>query len=257
MGVKELFQKYKNDENFRSKINLYNSTITSLVFTVIQIYGGLRYQSIWFFALGVYYGVLTIVKFYLAQSVGKMGRDGWVVFQIVGFVMSILNFALVVMISIMIINPEIALHEYSLVIAIITSLWTLISAGMTVYGVVEMQHKNNPVALADRLVNLTTAAVAVLMLQTSLIASASTPQIEKAKGYIEKFGSFANLPDQVSAWFTNFFQRLATSNTITGTVVILFTSGITVYMIIRGTVEGKKLEKKPSSKKKTNSKTTS
>ena len=224
--------------------------MTSLVFTCVQLYGGIRYQSVWFFAFGVYYGVLTIVKFYLAHWVGVKGKKGWKVFRTVGFVMSLLNIALIVMISIMVANPAIVFHEYSLVIAIITGAWTLISAGMTVRSVAEMHNKNDPVALADRLVNLTTAAVSVLMLQTSLIASISTPQIETVKGYIEQFGSFANIPETISGWFTDLFQRLATSNSITGSIVAIFTSGITVYMIIRGTVERKKLEKSASSEKK-------
>jgi hypothetical protein len=83
--------------------------------------------------------------------------------------------------------------------------------------------------------------VAVLMLQTSLIASITTPQIESVKGYIEEFGSFARIPEEISGWFTDLFQKLATSNSITGAIVAIFTSGITVYMIVRGTVERKKL----------------
>lgn len=244
MKIKELIKRYKSDEIYRNKVNLYNGAITGLGFTLVQLYGGIRYQSAWFFAFGVYYGVLTIVKFYLARRVGIKGKKGWKIFRTVGLVMSILNVALVVMISIMIANPAVVFHEYSLVIAIITGGWTLISAGMTVHNVAEMRNKNDPVALADRLVNLTTAVASVLMLQTSLIASITTPQIEKVKGYIEEFGSFANIPEQIAGWFTDLFQGLATSNTITGAIVAIFTSGITIYMIIRGTAEGKKLEAK-------------
>ena len=251
MRIKELFHRYKTDTKFRDKVNLYNGTMTCFIFTLIQLYGGVRYRSTWFMAFSVYYGVLTIVKFYLARSVGKKGKKGWAVFRLVGFVMSVLNFALIVMISILIANPSIVFHEYSLVIAIVNGVWTLISAGLAIHGVAEMRNKNDPVALADRLVNLTTAAASVLMLQTSLIAGITTPQIEKVKGYIEEFGSFANIPERISGWFTSLFQSLATSNSITGAIVAIFTSGITVYMIIRGTTEGKKLEKKSYSGKKT------
>ena len=107
-----------------------------------------------------------------------------------------------------------------------------------------MRNKNDPVALADRLVALTTSVVAVLMLQTSLIASITTPQIEKVKGYIEEFGSFTRIPEEISGWFEDLFQKLATSNSITGAIVAIFTSGVTVYMIVRGTVERKKLSEK-------------
>lgn len=247
MAIKDLVHKYRTDEKFRNKVNLYNGSLTSLGLTCLQLYGGIRYRSVWFFAFGVYYAVLTIVKFYLARNIRVKGKKGWEVFRTVGFVMTILNFALIVMISFLIATPEIALHEYSLAVALITGIWTLISAGLTVKSVADMRNKNDPVALADRLVNLTTSVVAVLILQTSLIASISTPQIEKVKGYIDEFGSFANIPQTISGWFTDLFQRLATSNSITGVIVAVFTSGMTVYMIIRGTVEGKRLEKNVSS----------
>ena len=241
MKIREVIKRYKSDTAFRNKVNLYNGATISLIFTAIQLYGGIRYQSVWFFSFAIYNAVLAVVRFYLARSVGKKGAEGWRVFRIVGFVMTILNFALIVMISILIANPRIALHEYSLWIALANGLWTLISAGMTIRSVVELRNKNDPVALADRLVALTTSVVAVLMLQTSLIASITTPQIETVKGYIEEFGSFALIPEEISVWFEDLFQKLATSNSITGAIVAIFTSGITVYMIIRGTVERKKL----------------
>ena len=244
MKIKDLFRRYKKDEAFRNKVNLYNGATTSIIFTIIQLYGGIRYQSVWFFSFAIYNAVLALVRFYLARSVGKKGAEGWRVFRIVGFVMSFLNIALVVMISIMIADPRIALHEYSIWIALANGFWTLISAGMTIHSVAQMRNKNDPVGLADRLVALTTSIVAVLMLQTSLIASITTPQIESVNGYIEEFGSFARIPKEISGWFEDLFQKLATSNSITGAIVAIFTSGITVYMIVRGTVERKKLFEK-------------
>lgn len=241
MIIREVIKRYKSDAAFRNMVNLYNGATISLIFTAIQLYGGIRYQSVWFFSFAIYNAVLAVVRLYLARSVGKKGAEGWRIFRIVGFVMTILNFALIVMISILIANPRIALHEYSLWIALANGLWTLISAGMTVRSVVEIRNKNDPVALADRLVALTTSVVAVLMLQTSLIASITTPQIETVKGYIEEFGSIALIPEEISVWFEDLFQKLATSNSITGAIVAIFTSGITVYMIVRGTVERKKL----------------
>lgn len=245
MQIKDLAKRYKSDALFRDQINLYIGAASSLVFTGLQFYGGIRYQSVWFTALAVYSAVLAVVKFYLARSVGKKGKDGWIVFRRVGCVMTILNIALLVMISILVTNPSIALHEYSITIAVLTGVWTLISAGLAVYGVVQMRNKDDPVALADRLVQLTTSIVSVLMLQTALIASISTPQIETAKSYIERFGSMAYVPEEISEVLTDIFQRLATSNSITGVLVAIFTIGLTAYIIIRGTVEGKRTEKIP------------
>lgn len=243
MTIKDLVKKYKSDEDFRNKIGLYSGAGTSLVFALVQLYGGIRYQSTWFTAFAVYYIVLAVVKFYLARSVGKKGKSGWKVFRTAGLVMTVLNLALVVMISILIANPSIALHKYSAVITAVTAVWTLGSAALTVYDAIKTWKKNDPVALADRLVQLITATVSILILQTSLIASITTPEIETATSYIEEFGSIAMVPEEISGWFTDLFQKLATSNSITGVLVGVFSSGMTVYMIAKGTAEGKKQKK--------------
>ena len=248
MSIRELVQKYRGDEKFRNKVNLYASAACNLAFVAVQLYGGIRYQSPWFTALAVYYALLSAVRFYIGRAVGKQGSEAWAVFRWVGFVMLILNLVLILMISIMITNPEIAIHRYSVVIAVIVAFWTIGSAGMTVYNLVQVRKKNDPVALADRLVGLVTAVVSVLMLQTAMIASLSTPEIEQATGLIEEFGSLANVPEEISGLFTEIFQRLALSNDITGVLVGISAMGVAGYMIVRGIIERRKLKsEKPRS----------
>lgn len=75
MKIKAFYKRYRSEEPFRNKINLYNGAATSFVLTCIQLYGGIKYKSVWFTSFAIYYGVLTIVKFYLARSVGKTGRE--------------------------------------------------------------------------------------------------------------------------------------------------------------------------------------
>ena len=240
--AKDLIKKYKSDEKFHNRVGLYGGASINLAFVAVQLYGGIKYQSAWFTALAVYYAVLSIVKFYIGASINKKGKAGWKIFRIVGFIMTVLNLALIMMISIMIANPSIAIHKYSLLITVIIAIWTLGSTGLTIYEVIKTRKKNEPVPLASRLVQLIAAIVSVLMLQTAMVASISTPQIEVATNTIEQFGSMANAPMEISEMISELFQDLATSNTITGTVVAIMASGITLYMIIRGTVEGKKYE---------------
>lgn len=239
-SVKRIIKKYKTDEKFRNRVGLYGGASINLAFVAIQFYGGIKYQSVWFTALAIYYAVLSIVKFYIGASINRKGKAGWTTFRIAGFIMMILNIALIVMISIMINNPSIAIHKYSPLITVVIAIWTFGSTGIAIHEVMEAHKKKNPVPLASRLVQLITAVVSVLMLQTAMVASISTPQIELATNTIEQFGSMANTPIEVSELITELFQDLAASNIITGTVVAVMASGITLYMIIRGTVEGKK-----------------
>lgn len=241
--IQSLIKKYKSDEKFRNQVGLYSGAAINSVFVIIQLYGGIKYQSVWFTALAIYYAVLSIVKFYIGASVNKTGKEGWAAFRRVGFIMTILNLALITMISILIANPSIAIHKYSPAITAVIALWTIGSTIATIYAAVKADKKNHPLTLADRLVQLITSAVSLLMLQTAMIASISTPQIETAQQTIEEFGSITNVPTEMSNWFSELFQALATSNSITGGIVAIFTSGVIVYMIVKGTLEKKKHSK--------------
>ncbi len=244
--IKGLIKIYRDDESFRDKVNLYSGALTSFVFVVIQLYGGIKYQSAWFTALAVYNLILAVIRFYLGCSVGKKGNDAWRTFQIVGVVLVALNIALIVMISMMIADPSLALHDYSMAIAVVNAFWTLGAAVMTVYGFVDVQKKDNPIVLADRTVALVTAAVSVLMLQTSLVASLNGPEIEISKAYLAEFSSLTSAPDEISEIISSSMEALATSNTITGVVVAMLAGGASSYMIIHGLSEKRRVNREGS-----------
>lgn len=248
MSIKGLVKRYKSDEMFRNKVNLYSGALTNLGFVVVQLYGGIRYQSAWFTSLAVYYAVLSGVKFYIGLSTGRKGKEAWKTFRITGVIMLVLNLVLIGMVSMLIADPKLVLHQYSPIITTITAFWTIGAAGMAIYGVVDVSKKGDPVALADRLVGLITAAVAVLMLQTSLIASISGADFEKGKEQLEEFSSLTHAPDEMTELLSATAQELATSNTITGIAVVIFASGVTGYLIVRGIVEDKKISSAAKSK---------
>lgn len=156
VDVKKSLFRLKSDKMYRSKVGLYYGAVLNLAFVALQLYGGIRYRSAWFTSLAIYYAALGGVKAYLAHSLGKNGKSGWMVFQ---------------------------------------------------------------------------------------IASISTPQINSITGAIEEFGSVTKAPDWVSEWLAGTFRTLATTNNITGMLVAIFAVTVTLYMIIRGTKEGKRFRK--------------
>ena len=61
-------KKIKEDKKVRERTILYASTAVNYCFVIFQLYGGIRYGSAWFTALGVYYAALTSVTLYLGLS---------------------------------------------------------------------------------------------------------------------------------------------------------------------------------------------
>ena len=244
-AIKKLFLKWKNDKNFQREVGLYTGAVTNLFFVGVEFYGGIRYQSNWFIALAVYNLVLTIVKFYLGISAHKEpGNSDWRTFKIAGIVMVTINLALFAMISIMIADPSIALHEYSKTVAIVMAVWTVYTFVGSIRDLVKLRGKNDPWLLAIGMVNLVGTIVSVLMLQTAMIASFGTGSGEDLIGnavqVVDKAGEVVWLPINGEMIMNDkTLGVLASANRITGVAVGALILGITVYMIVRGAREEK------------------
>lgn len=238
--VLSLAKKAIKDKDTREKAILYASTAVNYFFVAFQLYGGIRYESVWFTALGVYYAVLTSVNLYVGLSHEKQGREAWKVFQISGWALTLANLALIAIISIMIATPGVAVRNYSPIIAVGVTFWTfylLISAAI---GIVKQWRKKNVIAMAENSIQLIGATVSVLMLQTAMIASYGAQAIEEARKALEGVSGIASASAEMEKAIDDLIQIFITSNRITGVLVIVVVLAITVYMIVKGSREYKK-----------------
>lgn len=238
-----LAKKIIKDKDTREKVMLYVSTVVNYFFVVFQLYGGIRYKSAWFAALGVYYAVITSVSLYIGLSRKKQGREAWRVFKVSGWVLALANLALVTMISVMIASPGVAIRNYSPVMAAGVTIWTFYLLISAVVGIVRHRKEKNAIALAENNVQLIGAVVSVLMLQTAMIASYGTQAIEEAKKVLEQMGGIVNVPAEVAKAADDLIQIFVASNRVTGALVIVVVLAITVYMIVRGSREYRKFRK--------------
>ena len=236
-------KKIIKDRDTREKVILYVSTVVNYFFVVFQLYGGIRYKSAWFTALGVYYAVITSVSLYIRLSRKKQGREVWRVFKVSGWVLALANLALVTMISIMIASPGVAIHNYSPVMAAGVTIWTFYLLISAMVGIVRHWKEKNAIALAENNVQLIGAVVSVLMLQTAMIASYGTQAIEEAKKTLEQMGGVVSVPAEVARTTDDLIQIFVASNRVTGVLVIIAVLAITVYMIVKGNREYRKFRK--------------
>lgn len=235
-----LAKKIIKEKDTREKAILYVSTVVNYFFVVFQLYGGIRYKSVWFTALGVYYAILTSVNLYIGLSRKKQGKEAWKVFRISGWMLVLANLALVVMISVMVATPAVAIQNYSPVMAAGVTVWTVYLLISAIVGMIKQWKKKNVVALAGNSVQLIGAAVSVLMLQTSMIAGYGTRAIEDAKNALEQIGGVAKVPAEVGNVVDEMIQMFVASNRITGIIVAIVVLGITIYMIVKGGREYRK-----------------
>lgn len=234
-----LTKKIIKEKDTRDRTVLYASTAVNYFFVLFQLYGGIRYKSIWFAALGVYYAALTSVRLYIGLSNKKRGREAWKVFRVSGWALILANLALTVMISVMVAVPAVAVYGYSPIMAAGVTVWTFYLVVSAVVGIVKQWKKQNPIALAENAVQLIGAVVSVLMLQTAMIASYGTQVIEKAKAALSQVDEVAVL-DEIRPLVDDLIETFVVSNRITGILVLVAVITITVYMIAKGSIEYKK-----------------
>lgn len=235
-----LAKKIVKDKDIRDRALLYAGTAVNYFFVIFQLYGGIKYKSVWFAALGVYYAVLTSVRLYIGISRKKRGAAAWRVFRVSGWALTLANIALVAMISVMVASPSVAIHGYSPLMAVGVTLWTVYLLVSAIVGIVRQWKNNNPVALAGNSVQLIGAVVSVLMLQTAMIASYGTQAIEDAKNTLAQIGDVAKVPTEVNEIINEMIQVFVASNRITGILVAVMVLGITVYIIVKGSREYRK-----------------
>ena len=238
--VLSLVKKAVKDKDTREKAILYTSTAVNYFFVTFQLYGGIRYESVWFTSLGVYYAVLTSVNLYVRLSHKKQGREAWKVFRISGWALTLANLALIAIISIMIATPGVAVRNYSPIIALGVTFWTFYLLISAVIGIVKQWRKKNVIAMAENSIQLIGATVSVLMLQTAMIASYGAQAIEEARKALEEASGITGASAAIEKAIDDLIQIFITSNRITGVLVIVVVLIITVYMIVKGSREYRK-----------------
>lgn len=205
-------KKYFEDIRFRNLVNLCLSLVINFTFIFIKFINGIRNKSVWFISLALYYFLLIIIKVVLLNNLRKYDKiQEYRVYRTVGCFLMILNIILVIMI-IQMVRSNVAV-VYGGYIVYITAMYTFYLIISATINVVKYRKYNSPILSSVKAINLLTASVSILMLQTTMIAT---------------FGE-NNL---------DFMRRM---NTITGTVISLITLGISTYMILKGQRQLKRL----------------
>lgn len=198
-------QKYFEDIRYRNMINLCLSSVIDFSFIFIKFVDGITSKSIWFISLAVYYFIITIIRLFLLNNLRKLDDNKeFIIYRNTGYLIMTLNIALVIMIFQMIrTNVAVVPSGYIIYLTALYSFYLIILA---IVNVIKYKKYNSPILSSIKIINLLTACVSILMLQTTMIAT---------------FGD-------------NNFEYMKLMNSITGGVISVITLAISTYMIIKG-----------------------
>lgn len=205
-------KKYFSDGDLRAKISLYISFFINIAFAVFNFLVGYLNKSHWYGAVGIYYFVLSAIRFLLLRNSGratqKLSKERkeyeLKVYRGIGVMMFLVNIAMSGMAVQMIWQNQSNAHSEIMTIA--TAAFTFYSLTMAIINLQKYRKTETPIFSAAKMLNFACALMAMFTMQSAMIAS------------------FDENND-------NFRQIM---NTITGSVVLLLVFGLAIYMIRRG-----------------------
>lgn len=165
--------RYMTDDHVRMHVSLYLSLGLNMLYAVMKLIMGACYRSVWFGTLGVYYALLTALRFMLLGHVRRNVPGRALVselkhFRLCGAVLIPMTIALTgVVILVIDRNEGFQYAGYLIYVAAMYAFYKVISA---VVNLVKYRRYNSPVMSATKAVSLAAALVSVFALETAMLS---------------------------------------------------------------------------------------
>ncbi|MCM1167872.1 MAG: hypothetical protein NC299_17495 [Lachnospiraceae bacterium] len=199
----------------RTEFFLYQGLFINILYIVMKMISGIYYRSVWFVALAFYYILLAVMRVVLLHRRKKLSNkptmeNELLRYRACGISLLLMNQALAgIVILVVRQNKGFAYPGILIYLMAAYSFYSIITA---VINLVKFRKHGSPVLSAAKVINLVAAMVSILSLETAMI-----PQ----------FGGGSE------------FRLIMTS--ITGGAVCTIVIGIAVIMIVKSTIQLKKL----------------
>ncbi len=166
-------RKYVNDLSFRGNVSLYRGMTVNFLYVIFRIAVGIRYASVWFISMAVYYLVLAVLRLSLILSHNHKSiideihcyrRTAWLLF--------LLNLPMGGMILLMVLTNS--GYSYPGYVIYPSAMYTFYTMVTSVINLVRFRKLGSPILSAAKVLNFIAALMSILGLQTAMIAQFST-----------------------------------------------------------------------------------
>lgn len=164
--------RYINEFLFRTEISLYASLIINIVFASFNFYVGVTHKSIWFGTIGIYYLILSIIRFSLLYSLKRRSCDSmleWKRYKISGILLFSTNVVLSGMVIQMVSYGQ--GYQYPGYLIYVMAIYVFYNLMISIINVVKYRNYDNPILIAAKILDFSTALVSILSLQTAMFVS--------------------------------------------------------------------------------------
>lgn len=163
--------RYVTDVSFKLHVSLYLSLGLNLLYAGMKLACGVRFRSVWFGALAVYYMTLALMRFLLLWQVNRTGFDGETAsqlrrYRLCGWILLLMNIALSGVVLMVRKGEGFAYPGYLIYVMAMYAFYNVITA---VRDVVKYRKFQSPLMSAGKAIKLAAALVSMLSLETAML----------------------------------------------------------------------------------------
>lgn len=163
---------YLHDPAFRGSVSIYQGMIVNFLYVLFRIAAGIRYASVWFISMAVYYMGLGGLRAYLISSYRRREAGGlsfeYCCYRRTAWLLFLLNIPMGGMIVLMVrTNSGFFYPGY---IIYLSALYTFYTMAVSIVNLVKFRKLGSPILSAAKVLNFVSAMMSILGLQTAMIS---------------------------------------------------------------------------------------
>ena len=165
-------KEYLDDRAFRAKVSVLQGMVMNFFYVIFRAVVGIRYMSVWFISMAIYYLILGLIRLMLMLSLRNPdAAAGLRCYRRTAVMLFLLNIPMGGMMILMVLTDSgFSYPEY---VTYLSALYTFYTVIMSIVDLVRFRRIGDPVLSAAKALNFVAALMSVLGLQTAMIAQFS------------------------------------------------------------------------------------
>ena len=181
------YLRWVNDIQLRMNILLYATVLLNIIYSIFQFVLGLYHKSFWFLSMAVYYVLLAVMRYYLANYTKKYKPQEKIElelkkYRLCGWLLLLMNIAVIVIIFFIIYWNRTFYHHQITTIAL--AAYTFIMLTLSIINFIKYRKYKSPVYSAAKTINLISASVSMMTLTTTMLTTFGGEDIVEFKQII-------------------------------------------------------------------------
>lgn len=165
--------KYIGDLAFRGSASIWQGMMVNFLYVVFRIFMGIRYASVWFLTIAIYYLLLGIMRLSLILSYrNRSVKSELRSYRKTAWLLFLLNIPMGGMITLMVLTDS--GYFYPGYVIYLSAMYTLYTIILSIVNLVKFRKLGSPILSAAKALNFVAALMSLLGLQTAMISQFST-----------------------------------------------------------------------------------